>query len=104
MKRLKCAYTAIKVYIQIPQKELCLCCFLTVACTINVIVASFKVLVSHLLILLEDKEKLGSPMAARRKSYEKYHLSTPIAPKLHLSMDRRFSFLENFNSPFSSSL
>ena len=47
IKRLKCTKTAIKVYIR--HKKLCLCCFLTVSCPINAILASFNVLVSQLL-------------------------------------------------------
>ena len=40
-KMVKMYKTAIKVYI--PQEELCLCCFLTVSCLINAILASFNV-------------------------------------------------------------
>ena len=47
IKRLKCTKTAMKV--SKPHKELCLCCFLTVFCPINAILASFYDLVSHLL-------------------------------------------------------
>ena len=47
IKWLKCTKTAIKVYI--THKKLCLCCFLTVSCPINAILASFNVLVSQLL-------------------------------------------------------
>ena len=36
-----------KVYM--PHKELCLCCFLTVSCPKNTILASINVSVSHLL-------------------------------------------------------
>ena len=50
IKRLKSTQTANKVHI--PHKELCLCCFLTVFRPINAILASFSVLVSHLLRIL----------------------------------------------------
>ena len=45
--------TAIKVYI--PHKKLCLCCFVTVSCPINAILASFNVLVSQLLRKIPGK-------------------------------------------------
>ena len=33
-----------------------------------------------------------------KKSYKNYHHFAPIAPKLRLSIDRRFSFYESVNS------
>ena len=93
IKRLKCTKTAIKVYIR--HKKLCLCCFLTVSCPINAILASFNVLVSQLLRKIQGKTR--PYYAARRKSYKNYLHSTPIAPKLRLSTESWFSFLENFN-------
>ena len=82
--------TAIKVYI--PHKKLCLCCFVTVSCPINAILASFNVLVSQLLRKIQGKTR--PYYAARRKSYKNYLHSTPIAPKLRLSqqMTKGFSF------------
>ena len=47
IKRLKCTKAAIKVYI--PHKNLCLCCFITLSCLINTVLASFNVSVSQLL-------------------------------------------------------
>ena len=91
IKWLKCTKKAIKVYI--PHEKLCLCCFLTVSCPINAILASFNVLVSQLLRKIQGKTR--PYYAARRKSYKNYLHSTPIAPKLRLSTARRFSFLEN---------
>ena len=82
-----------KVYIR--HKKLCLCCFLTVSCPINAILASFNVLVSQLLRKIQGKTRLY--YAARRKSYKNYLHSTPIAPKLRLSTESWFPFLENFN-------
>ena len=62
---------------------------------INAILGSFDVLSSHLLRRRQGKTRLS--YAARRKSSKTYLQSTPIAPKLRLSTDRRFSFLENVN-------
>ena len=50
---------------------------------------------SHLLRRRQGKTRLS--FAARRKSSKTQLQSTPIAPKLRLSTDRRFSFLENVN-------
>ena len=47
IKWLKFIKTAIKVYI--PHEKLCFCCFLTVSCHINAILASCNVLVFQLL-------------------------------------------------------
>ena len=45
----------------------------------------------------EDKGKLGCPMPPEEKVAKITFASTPIAPNLRLSIDRRFSFLENVN-------
>ena len=61
--------------VYIPLKELCLCCLLTVSGMTNG-------------LLQQGYTRL--PKAARRKSYKNYLHSTLIAPKLRLSLDRRF--------------
>ena len=85
--------TAIKVYI--PHKKLCLCCFVTVSCPINAIFASFNVLVSQLLRKIPGKNL--TVLRCQKKNYKNYLHSTSIAPKLRLSRERGFSFLENVN-------
>ena len=52
-------------------------------------------LVSHQLRRRQEKIRLS--YAARRKSLKNYLSSTPIALNLGLSIDRRFSFVENVN-------
>ena len=74
---------------------MCLCCFLTVSCLINAILASFNVLVFQLLRRRKGKTRLY--YNARKKSYKNYLQSTPIVPKLRLSTERRFFFLKNVN-------
>ena len=66
-------------------------CFLTVSCPINAVLASFST--------TKNKTRENSAvLRCRKKGYKNYHLHcTPIAPKLLLSMDRRFSFLEKVN-------
>ena len=78
-----------------PHHWFCLCCFLTVSCLINAMLASFNILVSQLLRKIQGKTR--PYYAARRKSYKNYLHSTSIAPKLRLSTERRFSFLQNVN-------
>lgn len=96
-----------KVYI--PHEKLCLCCFLTVSCLINAILASCNVLVFQLLRRSKSHNRTvsyyGSWKKTRenwtvlrcpeKKGYKNYLHSTLIAPKLRLSTERRFCFLEN---------
>ena len=64
------------IYIYIPHKEVCLCCFLTVSCPIYAILAMFH--------------RLGfSPTKTRPKK--------KVVTNLCLRIGRRFSFLENVN-------
>ena len=65
-------------------------CFLTVSCPINAVLASFST--------TKNKARENSRvLRCRKKSYKNYLHCTPVAPKLLLSMDRRFSFLEKVN-------
>ena len=57
--------------------------------------ASFDVMVSHLLRRRQGKSRLSS--ATRRETSKKYPYSTPVALNLCLSIDQRFSLLENVN-------
>ena len=63
---------------------------------INAILASCNILVFQLLRRRQGKTP-RLYYAARKKSYKIYLHSTPIAPELRLSTERRFSFLENVN-------
>ena len=72
-----------------------LCCFLTVSCPINAILASFNGLVSQLLRKIQGKTRLY--YAARRKSYKNHVHSTRTAPKLYLSTESWFSFPEKIS-------
>ena len=67
----------------------------------NAILASFTVLVYQLLRRKQGKTWLS--YAARRKSYENYFFSTPVASNLHLSIDWKIflSWTHQFGSePF----
>ena len=61
----------------------------------NAILASLNGLVSHQLRRRQEKTRLS--YAPRRKRLKNYLSSTPIALNLGLSIDRRFSFVENVN-------
>ena len=69
--------------------------FLTVSGPIKAILASFNVSVSHLLRRRLGKTRLC--YASRIKSSKNYLHCPSIAPKLRLSLDQRFPFLENVN-------
>ena len=75
----------------IPHRELYLCCFLSVSC--------HKRSCSKLCFGFSTTKKTtreNSPvLRCPKKSLRKFPHTTPIAPKLRLSIDRRFSFLEN---------
>ena len=65
-------------------------CFLTVSCPINAFLASFSTTKTR-----QGKTRLC--YAAEKKATKNYLHCTPVAPKLLLSMDRRFSFLAKVN-------
>ena len=74
--------------------KLCLCCFLTVSCPINVILASFDVSVSYLVLRPSKTERKTRENSALlrcpNKSSKNCVHSTPVVPNLRLSIDRRF--------------
>ena len=85
--------TAIKVYI--PHKKLCLCCFVTVSCPINAILASFNVLVSQLLRKLPGKN--FTVLRCQKKKLQKlpsFH-SDRSQTSLESANDKRLQFLIN---------
>ena len=85
--------TAIKVYI--PHKKLCLCCFVTVSCPINAILASFNVLVSQLLRKIPGKNL--TVLRCQTKKLQKlpsFH-SDRSQTSLESANDKRLQFLIN---------